>query len=333
VKPQAQLYNDLKSRLVEVEKKLKAAQDGLSKNPPEAAGEGFKADFERLKEINSMFANPRVVDTDPERALEVFKQAEPTKQERQRIVQKYDALLKQNTPESRQMQTLLKYSDGVFERFEKATADFVAAAPGQIDKHIAEALDLAKQGVDGQKPAFFGAEGGVPQRLRWAEQRLAILRVAAPDSPAAKQSADKLKDARAKADEMAKAVRGAILEANRIPQERYSGADAAALRELVNQKWTKEGNGAEVIKVGLNGQTWKRDTLWQWSRADSAFHKLDRSRVQGFVVVKQPNDFAAVHYVNLVKDHLAGDAVQAHFVDSVKGEPPVENLVLIKNVK
>jgi hypothetical protein len=303
------------------------------KAAPAVDAAAFKADLDRLQELNKMFGNASVLRDQPERAIEQLKQLEPAKQERQRIKQKYESLLQQKTPQARQMQTMVRGSDDVFERFEAEAARFVEEAPGRVETTIGEALALAKQGVEEQKPAFFGAEGGVPQRLRWAEQRLAALQAAAPDAAPTKQAEDKLKAARARAQEMAQSLRGAILDANRVPDERYAGPDAAALREVVKQKWAKDGNGAEVLKVGLNGKDWKRDTRWEWSRGNKAFEKVDTSRVQGFVVVKHPGDLAAVHYVNLVKDHMAGDAVQAYFVGSVKGEPAVEDLVLMKNVK
>jgi hypothetical protein len=142
-----------------------------------------------------------------------------------------------------------------------------------------------------------------------------------------------LADARAKVAEMGKSLGGSTLEANRVPDERYKGADADALREVLKQKWAKDGNGAELLKVGMSGKDWRRETKLEWSKGNQAFEKVDKSRVQGFVVVKHPGDLAAVHYVNIVKDHMAGDALQGYFVGSVKKEPDPEDLVMMKNVK
>jgi hypothetical protein len=231
------------------------------------------------------------------------------------------------------MQTMLSHADLVFGRFGSAVESYVTSAPRLIDQAIAQAMDTAKQGVDDKKPAFFAPGGAVSNRLASAESQLKGLQAAAPDAPATKEAEAKVAEARAKTAEMGKGLGGAVLEANRVPEERYDGPDAAELREVVKQKWAKDGNGAEVLKLGMSGKAWKRETKLEWSRGNQAFQKVDKSRVQGFVVVKHTGDLARVHYVNIVKDHMAGDAIQAYFVGSVKGEPDVADLVLMKNVK
>ena len=351
VKPSADLYETLKARLAQAEKKMKAAQAAAPKDAPKDAltpadivggkrkaapavdaGE-FKADFERLDELSSMFANPAALNSDSERAVELLEQFGPAEQEWKRLAKKYESLRDERTPEARKMQPMLSGADLAFGQFRRAVDSYVASAPRLIDQSIAQAMESAERGVADKKPAFFAPGGGIANRLAEAESRLKGLQAAAPDAAEAKQAEEKLAAARAKVAEMGKSLGGSTLEANRVPEERYKGADIDALREVLKQKWAKDGNGAELLKVGMSGKDWRRETKLEWSKGNQAFEKVDKSRVQGFVVVKHTDDVAAVHYVNIVKDHMAGDALQGYFVGSVKKEPAPEDLVMMKNVK
>src|SRR5207253_1746357 len=83
-----------------------------------------------------------LIQTQPERAIEVVKQIQNVKDERKRIAEKYADLLKQDTGASQQMNSTLKYFDEVFGRFDKAATDYAARAPAEIDRGIGETTKI-----------------------------------------------------------------------------------------------------------------------------------------------------------------------------------------------
>ncbi len=115
------------------------------------------------------------------------------------------------------------------------------------------------------------------------------------------------------------------------PAEQCNGADKEELIALVKAKWAEASVDAEVLKMGINSTDWRRDTRWEY--ASKTWSKVDQSRIQGFVIVKAGDDMAVVHYINLVKDHMAGDKITAWNLDDPKAEPDVSQKLLLKNVQ
>jgi hypothetical protein len=298
-----------------------------------ARAEGdYKADFDRLKEMAQMYGNTGVFQSDPERAIDVCKQMDAVKKERERIAQSNADLLKQNSPEARNMNGVLKFFDQRFEQFEKAAKDYATAAPGEIDKNLAEATKMGDEAVKYKRPLYFGDKGGVKQRIQWAQTRYEVLEAIDPKSPATEAAKKKIESTREQVKKMKASLNDAIIDSNRLPEERYKGADKAKLIELVNAKWKESGVAGDVLKSGITSQDWKRDTYWRFDGTDT-WNKSDKSKVQGFVVVKTSGTQATVHYINLVKDHLSSDQVTAYFFDDPKAEPDVSQKLLLKSVK
>jgi len=297
------------------------------------AAEGdYKADFDRLKEMAQMYGNPSVLQSDAERAIDVCKQMDAVKVERKRIADSHADLLKQNSREAKDMNGVLKYFDQRFDQFQKAAKDFATSAPGEIEKNLAEATKMADEAVKNKRPLYFGDKGGVKQRIQWAQTRYDVLESIDPKSPATEAAKKKIESTREQVTQMKASLNDAIIDSNRLPDERYNGPDKAKLIELVNAKWKESGVAGDVLKSGINSQDWKRDTLWRFDGTDT-WHKSDKSKIQGFVVVKTSDAQATVHYINLVKDHLANDQVTAYFFDDPKSEPDVNQKLLLKNIK
>lgn len=322
VKPELARLAPLTESLAKVDTKLKELEAGLMKIVQQGEGAGFQADFDRLREITQMYADPQLIQRRPDAAIEVIKQMGAVKAERQRIAEKYADLLKQNTNHSEQMQGTLRYFDDTFGQFERATQAYAASAPAEIDANIAQAVQMGKMATENQTPAFFGPQGGVTEQLNYAQKRLDVFSAIAPDSAPVKQSADKLAAARTEVDQMQAALLEQIVQNNQPPAENYTGSDKGELIEIVKTKWAESGVTAEVLKVGINSDNWQRDVYWTWDGTDT-WNKTDKSRIQGFVIVKFNDTLAATYHINLVKDHLSSDRTDAYFFDDPKAEPIV----------
>jgi hypothetical protein len=242
-------------------------------------------------------------------------------------------LLQQNTPQSKDMNSVLRYFDQQFGAFDAAVQQYAASAPAQITADIDAALSMGKDAVTNKKHLFFGEGGGVAQRLGWAESKVAVLAAIAPNSPDTVTAQQKLADARVAVKQMKEALTDDIIGSNKPADDRYRGPDRDHLLEIIKSKWAAEGNGAEVLKSGINGSEWRRETRWDWSSASKAFQKVDYSKLQGYVIVKYNDTQAAAHYVNLAKDHLANDSIKAYFLNDPKEVPDLSYRMLLKNVK
>lgn len=336
VVPEVKRHEELGRKLALLGKKAEAAEKGLGAVAEQAKTPQYKLDFERLREINLMVnGSPpsALLRNNPIDAAELVKLAAPMKAERKRIAEKYADVLKQDTAEAEQMRAALKNCEQVFGDLDKAVADFVSTAPAEIELAVDDANKLALQAVAAHKPEVFTDAGGIQQKVSIAEQRLAILAAADPDGPRAKLAQMKIAKLKSDIAQIGKPMRADIIAANAVPADAFTGADAEVLRMIVKQKWQADGAGSPVLKVGLSSPGWQRQTRWEWNLTSKTFEKADRSRAQGFVVVPIDPETAAMHYVNLTKDHLAADSVKATFAENPKDEPRIGRLVLLKNVK
>ncbi len=331
VKPERARAVTQKSLLVEQEKKLNEINEKLTGVVNQGEGEAYKADFDRLREINQMFANEQIIQTHPDKAIEIIKQISAVKTERARIAEKYADLLKQPTNTARDMNGVLRYFDEVFGRFDNTAQAFRQQAPSDIDARMNKIMEMGKTAVENNRPGYFGPTGGIASELENARVQIALLSAFDPNAPVAKDAAAKLEDTKKKVAQIGKDFETAVINSNRVPDEQYSGPDKQELIALIKDKFAKEGTGGEVLKVGMNSQGWSRDTRWEWN--NSGWYKIDKSRTQGFVVYKLNEEMAAVTYIWISKDHLSNDRISTYFWDDVKTEPAARQKILLKNVK
>ncbi|MDW8263090.1 MAG: hypothetical protein RMJ35_11240, partial [Phycisphaerales bacterium] len=269
----------------------------------------------------------------PQRAAEIIRQIGPARQERQRIADKYAALLQQNTPQSRDMNGVLKFFDEQFGRYDAAVKGYAAEAPGRVQSHVEEALKMAGDAIADRNHLYFKEDGGVAQRLGWAQTRVDLLAAIDPDSAETRQARQLLENARQQVAQLKSQLTDDIIAANRPLDDRYQGPDRGQILALIQEKWEKEGNGAQVLKVAVNGDQWQRTTRWDWSSANKAWQKVDYSSLQGYLIVKDTDTQAVAHYINVKRDHLANDRLTAWFLSDPRETPDLGNRFLIENLK
>lgn len=323
-------FNAVLGRLNASNKKLAEIKSGLMGVVNKGGGAEYKADFDRLKEINQMYGNPDMIQTRPAETIEILKQLPNVKAERARIAEKYADLMNQPTTEAKDMKSVLAYFDEVFGRFNQAATRYADAAPAEINAALDRVLELAKTGVENKRPAYFGPEGGVQQALNDAQTKVDVFNAIRPGDSQAQAAAERLTSVRAEAAQIGKQLEADILANNRVPAEQYNGPDKAQLIELMKAKWAAEGTGKEVLAIGMNSLGWKRDTRWEWN--NSGWYKIDKSKTQGFVVAKLDDKTAGVWYFNFVKDHLAEDRIVVNFFQDISEGPGLIHTVLLENV-
>ncbi len=285
----------------------------------------------RLRDVNVQIGNPAIFRDRPEQAIEAVKLLPGLQHDSERIKKKFGPLLQQRAQPYKDLGSTLRLFEQRLGAFETAVNDFAQGAPAAIDGDITEALRMAEQAVSEKHPLYFGPEGGVAQRLSWATTKLEVLSAIDSKSDAARQAAEELTDARKKVQTLQAALRGDIIAANQVPPDRYQGDDRAALLELLRKKWVDDGTGQDILKVGINGQQWEEKIRWTW--VSDAWEKSDLSHLQGYVMVRLDDKIAVRHTINLVKDHLAGDRVDGHFLNDPKKDADISDQILLSKIK
>jgi hypothetical protein len=236
-----------------------------------------------------------------------------------------DGLTTPKTPGLERLKFALADADRWLPEYEKAARAY--ASGEAIRKDLDEVVKLAKQGVENKSPAYFNADGDVVRVTRRAKDRLAAMEAldTDPNSKAATPYSAALQATARQVRELQAGLRDQILAQNAPPPDLYQKADRDAVLKVVADTWAKAGGKAEVLKVGVVTADWTRKESWEL--VGKELQKVDRSRIQGYVLVKLDDTTAVRYSVNLVKDHLAGDAVSASLLDDPKAEPELGSLL------
>jgi hypothetical protein len=242
-----------------------------------------------------------------------------------------DALKKPKTQGMERLKFALADAERWLSDYEKSARAY--ASGEAINKDLDEVVKLAKQGVENKAPAYFKADGEIVRVTQRAKARLTAMDALETDenSKATTPFYAALFNAEKQVREIQKGMRDEILAQNAPPPDLYQKADREAILKVVTDTWTKKGSKLEVLKVGIVTAEWTRKTAWEL--VGKEFQKVDCSRIQGYVLVTLDDKTAVRYSVNLIKDHLAGDAISAYLLDTPKSEPDLGNLILRSKLK
>lgn len=329
VKEAADAVNQAGDRLGALASRLSAADTELGK----LAGIGNYPDYDKDVELLGDFVR-RYYDFNqaaqqPEQLALVIAEDGQVLAEIQRIAKAYLPLVEQKTAEGERIERQFNYFQEKRGAFAAALIDYKNGLPAQFEADIQEAMSIAEQGVAEQKPLFFGKDSGIEQRLGWAEQKLIVLRAFSEEE--AKPYVDRLAEARGQVKQMAKALEGKIIQENTLPPNRYTDGDRDALIELAKEAWSRQQADAEVLTACIPSQAWERSTRWEWSAG--AFSKVDKSHIQVQLIVKHDDKLAVIRPVNLYKNHLKGDTINAWSMDAIEDELIPQRFMLLEKLK
>ena len=287
----------------------------------------FRADLERIRGLSSMFGSTYMFQNDRQGAGEVYKQSDAAREEMIRIARAYQLLMIQQTEQGKQIEGAGNAMLSSQNKFMALAEEEKQTIPAQIREHLAEANQYADQAVSEKKPLFF--TGGIPQRIEWADDKFALYEVLDPEgAPALGAEIDQFK---ANIDKRRQALTDLIIEQNRLPQDRYAGADKKALIKKATDRWLELQPKAKILKVVMPIEKWKRSPKWTYS--NGTWYFSDTSKLQVRVIVRHDKKLAVMRPVNLWIDHTSQDALTATSLYSLEDELQPNEFVLLTNIK
>ena len=289
----------------------------------------FDADRKRLRGLSSDYAADWVFTSDRARAAELFKQREAAQAELVRIAKTYQRLMQQKTDMGTSIDAVGTGAIRSFNAFDAKIEEQKKTLPPSIREDLAQAQKMGDEAVAKEKPMWFS--GGIPQRMGWAEDKLALLKAIDPEN--GKAVGEAYDATNAKLNQQAQALGELIIRENRVPATRYAGDDADAIIAVAKSAWAVQQPDAKVLKVTLPVEQWNREKKWTYS--NGTWYFTDKSRIQVRLIVQDhENPKQAIDRpINIVKDHLKEDKMIGLPFRSFDEKLTPREYYLIKNVK
>lgn len=266
----------------------------------------LEADVKRLRELSRMYSDAQAAfQYERSLAAEAYVQRDATRQECLRIAGRYARLMHQGTDLGARIEGAGNGCLSSLEEFLAHAATQQANLPGEIREHLAEADGYADEAVQNQKPLWF--TGGIPQRMEWATDKLALYAVL--DPAGAEALTREVEAMRASLATRAESLRELIIRENPLPSDAFDGADRDAAIAVAVDAWKHQQKDFELLAVRIPAQAWKRETKWTYS--NGTWYFVDKSSLQVRLIVADTEnpELAIDRPVNVRKDHQAGDSL------------------------
>lgn len=289
----------------------------------------YDKDYALLRELSGRYSNFAQTVSQPEKLVQVMSEDGVALKEIQRIAKTYLPLVEQKTEAGENIEKQFNYFMSKRQAFSTELVAYKESLPKAFDADIEQAMKLATQGVEQQKPRYFGPESGIEQQLGFADSKMLVLEAFGKEF--AEPYSKKLATTRANIKEMAKSLSQQIIDSNTMPPDRFTGDDREDIIKIAKAAWAKEQPDAQVLKVCIVTETWDRTTKWAWS--NGAFNKVDYSRVQAQLIIKRDDKYAVIQPVNVYRDHLKGDRLNGSPLNTAKDEPQPHSIMLLSKVK
>lgn len=265
----------------------------------------FHDDRKRLQGLSSDYSQDWVFREGRDRAAELYTQRQAAQEEVVRIAQVYNRQMQQETEMGQTINSVGTNTLGSLKKFDVKIEEQKKLLPASIREDLAEADKYATEAVRDQKPAWFN--GGIPQRMGWAEDKIALLNVIDPEGSKAVQQ--EVTAMQASLKQRADSLKELIIRENTLPGDNFAGADRDAAIAVAKSGWAVQQPDAQILAVCIPSEAWKRDTKWSYS--NGTWYFIDKSRIQVRLIVADPDnpELAIDRPVNVIKDHQSGDTL------------------------
>lgn len=216
-----------------------------------------------------------------------------------------------------------------FPRFEQAVTAFIAGAPAQIEKSAADLKKAAEAAVAKQDfRAFTVWESDVSQ-ARYHVVNLA--RIYAPFASADERTklTARVAAIEEETEKIAQKLAETIIRENRAPGNAYAKDDRKAIESLVRSEWQKRFPSESIVAIRIPAEAMERKTAWVYEPSMNGFHKIDRSSLLVWVIVKDGAKQACMWPITVSRLHMKGDSLSVgESTRPSKGAPPNQRMLL-----
>ncbi len=289
----------------------------------------FDADRKRLGGLSSDYGLDWIFTDDRARAAELFQQRQAAQEELVRIAKTYQRLMQQKTDMGTAIEQTGNAALGSFKEFDDNIVEQKEILPKSIREDLAEAQKYGNEAVAEQKPAFFN--GGIPQRMEWAQDKLALLKVIDPEG--SKPVVNEYQATKTNLAKQADALKALIIRENRVPATKYTGEDTADIIKVAKSAWAVQQKDAKILAIAMPVEQWSREKKWTYS--NGTWYYTDKSRLQIRLIVQDhENPKQAIDRpINIIKDHEKGDKMIGVPFRSFDEALTPSEYYLIENVK
>lgn len=296
--------------------------------PPE---EGQRAEQMRMAAYKAAQAvpTPELVGKQPDRDLEALELLQPMREHLDDLEKVFAEGIRTGNQPYRNLVSTIAYIRERLMAFESSMKSYASVENITQDvEHVRKMLNMA---IQNQAPAFFQPGNDISNRQQSIALRIRVLEKISPNSPELKQSQ---KIAMTLANEVQQAQRSlldSILQLNQLPTDNYRKADREELLKLVRETWLKSQPKEKPIQVGLIGTDWTRTKKWEIQ--NRTLYEVDRSRIQGFVVVAHDQKTVALRHIQINRDHTNNERTTAWNLSDVQSPPTPMELILKSKLK
>ncbi len=300
------------------------AQD---RNPQVRANEAEDS-RQKLYQAAQAIIAPEMVGRDMARDLACLESLKPLSEHLSYLEKEYATEIREGNQPYRNVEGTIRYSRERIDQFKNALIKYASLT--SLNEDVDHTRKMVKLAQENQAPAFFNEGNDISNRRLSIECKLRVMKELGNTTDLAKAT-DIAKGLDKEVLDAQKKLGKLIIEGNALPTDNYQLGDRAELLKLVESTWTKAEPKKKPLMVGLIGNNWQRTE--QWEIQNRTIYKVDRSQIQGFVVVAHDRDTVICHRILIRRDHVDQDQTTARLFDDPSKDPEPRQLILASKVK
>lgn len=272
---------------------------------------------------------PELVGRQPERDLEALELVEPLRAQLVELEKEFAEGIKSGNQPYRNLAGTIEYVRQRLDAFSSSLKSFASLEMVEADaQHARKMIEMA---IANKAPAYFQPTSDIALRSKMISVRIAALEKIDPNSDQLKKVRQVAEQLKSQTIEAQKKLLDQLLNLNQLPLDNYQKADRDQLLALVRSAWQKASPDVQPIKVGLIGSDWQRSKKWEIQ--NRTIYEIDRSRLQGFVIIPRDDRTVECRRVQLNRDHINQDQTTAWLLSDPKSEPEPFELLLKSKVQ
>ena len=267
---------------------------------------------------------PEMVGRQNEKDLDALDLVEPLKQRMDELEKEFAEQIKDGNQPYRNLASTIEYVRERVLAFEKSLTKFASLEMIEADaQHARKMIGMA---IENKAPAYFQSNSDIANRSQMISVRITVLEKTAPESEQLSKAVQIARQLKSQVTDAQAKLLDQLLSLNQPPADNYTKPDREDLLNLVRSTWEKTSPGVKPIKVGLIGNDWQRSKKWEIQ--NRTLHEVDRSRIQGFVIIPRDSRTVECRRIQLNRDHINQDQTTAWLLSDPRSEPEPFELML-----